>query len=130
MDSTLVRRARVARLSGLVLMLLGLAVILWVAAASVHPGMTAGYWVTSGEPWGPLRRLPLPYPSLVALLVSLPCIGVMWLGAAIATRQTEVFEAHKRDVEDRMRRVAEYGGDGRIEPHFGSPITLDDDRRF
>lgn len=111
------------------MMFLGLAAILWIVAVSVNPALGAGYWVASAEPWGPLRRLPIPYSSVVALLASLPGLGMMWLGATIAARQSEVFELHRREIADRKRRVAEYGGDGRIEPHFGSPITLDEDGR-
>ena len=46
----------------------------------------------------------------------------------IISRQKAVFEADRRETEDRLRRVREYGGDGRIEPYIGSPITIDIDK--
>ena len=102
-------------------MLAGLAPIVWLALSSTHP--------LPVEPWAPLRRLPpLAYSSLVTLVVSLPGLAVMWLGATLAARQRDVLEAYRRDKQDRLRRKRQYGRDERVEPYIGSPITINGDK--
>ena len=104
-------------------MLVGLAAIFWLVARSMNP-------LTVAEPWAPLHRLPLPPSSLVALLVSLPCLAIMWFGATLITREKAVLEANQRETQDRLRRVREYGSnDERIEPFIGSTFDMDDDER-
>jgi hypothetical protein len=121
MNSAVVRRARLARVLGATLMLVGLAAIFWLVAKSITPSPVA-------EPLMPLRRLAwIPSSSLFALVFSLPSLAIMWLGATLITRQNAVLEAHQRETQDRLRRVREYGGDGRIEPYIGSRFTLDTD---
>jgi len=102
-------------------MLAGLAPAVWFAMNSLH--------AMPMEPWGPLRRLPpMVYTSLVALAVSAPGFLVMWLGATLAGRQKDVLEAHRREKQDRLRRVRAYSGEERIEPYIGSPIRLAEDK--
>jgi hypothetical protein len=121
MKSASVWRAQLARISGLALMVAGLAPILWLAANSIHP--------LPIEPLAPLRRLPtLAYSSVLTLAVSLPGFLVMWLGATIAARQTDVLEAHQRAKQDRLRRKRQYGSDERVEPYIGSPMTFESDK--
>jgi len=121
MKSAVIRRAQLARIFGLALMLAGLAPIIWLALNSAGPGPI--------EPWAPLRRLPtLAYSSLVALVVSLPGLALMWLGATLAARQKDVLEANRREKQDRLRRMREYGREERVEPFIGSPLTLEEDR--
>lgn len=121
MNPALVRRAKLARILGFALVLAGLASGVWLAVHSIHPAPL--------EPWAPLRRLPsIAYLSLLALVVSLPGLAVMWLGATLALRQRDVLEANRREKQDRLRRVRQYGRDERIEPYIGSPITLGDDK--
>ena len=124
MNSRTVRRASVARNIGIGLMVIGSLVIMWLIATSVKP---MGPALPSIETWAPLHRLPwMPNPLVV--LSALASLAIMWLGATIVARQKAVFEADRRETEDRLRRVREYGGDGRIEPYIGSPITIDVDK--
>src|SRR3954467_3433121 len=117
MNSAVVRRARLARVLGATLMLVGLAAIFWLVAKSITPSAVA-------EPLMPLRRLAwMPASSLFALAFWLRSLAIMWLGATLITRQNAVLEAHQRETQDRLRRVREYGGDGRNEPYIGSPLT-------
>jgi hypothetical protein len=121
MKSAVIWRAHLARIFGLALMLAGLAPIIWLALNSVHSMPI--------EPWAPLHRLPtLAYSSLLALVVSLPGLGVMWLGATLAARQKDVLEASKRAKQDRLRRMRQYVRDERVEPFIGSPMTIDVDK--
>jgi hypothetical protein len=121
MNSAVIRRARIARVLGATLMLVGLAAIFWLLARSVSPSPVA-------ETLIPLRRIAwLPASSISALIFSLPSLALMWLGATLITRQKEVLEANRRETQDRLRRVREYGSDGRIEPFIGSRFTLDAD---
>src|SRR3954463_9447618 len=115
MNSAVVRRARLARVLGATLMLVGLAAIFWLVAKSITPSAVA-------EPLMPLRRLAwMPASSLFALAFSLPSLAIMWLGATLITRQNAVLEAHQRETQDRLRRVREYGGDGSIQAQHRPP---------
>jgi xanthosine utilization system XapX-like protein len=49
---------------------------------------------------------------------------VMLLGAAIVRRQRPLLEGAERAAEDRLRRVHQYMGDGRVEPYIGRVITV------
>ena len=121
MKPAVIRRAQLARIFGLALMLAGLAPIIWLALNSVHSAPI--------EPWEPLRRLPtIAYSSLVALVVSLPGLAIMWFGATLAARQKDVLEAHRREKQDRLRRTRQYGREERVEPFIGSPLTLEEDK--
>jgi hypothetical protein len=121
MNSASVRRAKLARIAGLALMIAGLAPILWLAANSIHPMPI--------DPLAPLQRLPsLAYSSVLALAVSLPALLVMWLGATIAARQKDVLEAAQRAKQDRLRRKREYGSEERVEPYIGSRMTFESDK--
>ena len=121
MNSASVRRAKLARGSGLALMLAGLAPILWLAANSIHP--------LPLDPLAPLQRLPsLAYSPVLALAVSLPAFLVMWLGATIAARQKDVLEAARRAKQDRLRRKRAYVSEERVEPYIGAPMTFQSDK--
>jgi hypothetical protein len=128
MHSTQIRRAKTARKFGIGLMATGVLPIAWFIASSLHPALPAmpSTWV-AGEALLPLHRVPwLSHP--IGLVYALASLALVWLGATIVARQKAVFEAESRDIEDRMRRVREYGSDGRIEPFIGSPISIDADR--
>jgi hypothetical protein len=76
----------------------------------------------SARSWMP-RTLP---PGLAVALLGLLA---MVIGAAIARRQVEVLDAHKRGMEDRLRRVRQYAGgadalEERIEPYIGAPVKM------
>lgn len=121
MNSAAIRRARIARVLGATLMLVGLAAIFWLVARSISPSPVADALI-------PLRRIAwIPASSISALVFSLPSLAVMWLGATLIARQKEVLEANQRETQDRLRRVREYGSDGRIEPFIGSRFTLEAD---
>ena len=96
--------------------------IVWFVASSVHPAvptLPAFLPVAHRVPW-------LPHPA--ALVFALASLALMWLGATIVARQNEVFDAHQKETADRLRRVREYGTDGRIEPYIGSPLTFYEDK--
>ena len=124
MNSRTVKRASVARNFGIALMAVGLLAIVWLIATSVKP---IGPSLPSIQAWAPLHRLPW-MPNPLVLISAFASLAVMWLGATIVARQKAVFEAERREAEDRLRRVREYGSDGRIEPYIGSPITIDVDK--
>jgi hypothetical protein len=124
MNARTIQRAKLARKFGIGLMLAGLAPIAWLVAGSLNPAMAR---LPSFGALAPLHRVPwMPHPAWV--LFALASLAVMCLGATIVARQNAVFETDKRETEDRLRRVREYGGDERIEPYIGSPITLEQDR--
>lgn len=124
MNTKQIRRARSARNLGIGLVAAGLLPIAWFVAGSLHPALPA---LPSFVDTPALSRASwLAHPiGLVCALVSL---ALVWLGATMVARQKAVFEAERRDTEDRLRRVREYGNGGRIEPYIGSPITIDQDR--
>ena len=124
MKSKTVRRANAARNFGISLVVIGVVTVALLVAATVKP---IGPALPSFDAWAPLHRLPW-MPNPIVLLSALVSFAIMWLGATIIARQKAVFEADRRDTADRLRRVREYGGDGRIEPYIGSPITIDVDK--
>ena len=122
MHTELVRRARTARKFGIAMMLAGLLPVLWYVSRSLTPAKAF-------VPSLPLEWVPkVAQPSYLELFVALAGLAILWLGASIARRQQAVFEAEAREAQDRQRRVREYGGDGRVEPYIGSPITIDNDQ--
>src|SRR4051794_6160380 len=128
MNTTVIRRARVARKPGITLILTGIVAILWLIAAFLNPVVPH---LPSIETLAPLHRAPcMPNPSNI--LFTLASLALMWWGATIVGRQKEVFESAKRETEDRLRRVREYGthyaNEGRLEPYIGSPLTFDNDK--
>jgi hypothetical protein len=124
MTSYVIRRARLARKFGMALIVAGLAAIAWLVAAFFNPVVPT---LPSIETLAPLHRAPwMPNPSM--LLFSLAGLAMIWLGASIIGRQKAIFEADRRETEDRLRRVREYGGEGRFEPYIGSPITFENDK--
>lgn len=121
MKSTEIQRARAARKFGVVLMVAALLPIVWFVAGSVNPAVPTFATLL------PVHRAPwMPHP--IALVCALASFALMWFGATLVARQKTVFESAKRDTEDRLRRVREYGSDGRIEPYIGTPITFDNDK--
>jgi hypothetical protein len=124
MNSKTVRRANAARNLGISLVVIGLVAIALLVTATVKP---IGPALPSFDTWAPLHRLPW-MPNPIVLVSALVGFAILWLGATIISRQKAVFEADRRETEDRLRRVREYGGDGRIEPYIGSPITIDIDK--
>jgi len=126
MTSDVIRRAKLARKFGITLALAGLVPIAWFIAASFHP-VVPNLPIPGTEAWLPVNRMPwIAHPA--ALLFALVSLALMWLGATIAARQNEVFEAYRKETADRLRRVREYGTDGRIEPYIGSPFTFYEDK--
>jgi len=122
MHTELVRRARTARKFGIAMMLAGLVPVLWFISRSLTPAKAF-------VPALPLEWVPkVAQPTYVELVVALAGLAILWFGASIARRQQAVFEAEEREARDRQRRVQQYGGDGRLEPYIGSPITIDNDK--
>lgn len=122
MPTDIVRRAQTARKFGITMMLAGLVPVLWFISRSFTPAKAF-------VPALPLEWMPkVAQPSYVELVVALAGLAILWIGASIARRQQAVFELEERKVQDRQRRVQQYGGDGRLEPYIGSPITIDQDR--
>jgi hypothetical protein len=126
MTSDAIRRAKLARKFGMALALAGLVPIAWFIAATFHP-VVPSLPISGTEDWLPASRVPwIAHPA--ALLFALASLALMWLGGTIVARQNAVFEAHRKETEDRLRRVREYGSDGRIEPYIGSDLFLRDDK--
>ena len=119
------QRAKLARTLGFTLALAGLLPILWYVAASFHP-LAPRFPIATADAWLPVQRITwIAHP--MQFLIALAGLAVMWLGATIVARQNAAFESYQRATEDRLRRVREYGSDGRIEPYIGSPLTFDQD---
>ena len=128
MNSAAVQRAKAARKFGIGLIVVGLASLAWLIASQFNPVVPAVPSIQSIEALAPsLPRVPwMPQPTV--LLFALASLAGIWLGATIAARQKPVLEADRRQTEDRLRRVQQYGGDRRIEPYIGSPISIDEDK--
>lgn len=128
MAPELLRRARVARAFGISVMVVGFGPVLWFVGRALASGFVPGLpsaWIAGIEHWLPLHRLTwVAHPIHTEVLLALAGLAVLWLGAAVAARQNAIFEAERRAADDRLRRVQQYGGDGRIEPYIGSPIPL------
>ena len=124
MNAKQIQRAKSARKLGIALIAAGVLAAVWLVVASFHP-MVPSFSIDTLEP---LRRVPwMPHPTTI--LFALASIASMWIGATMVARQNAVFEAHKRETEDRLRRVSEYGAhDGRIEPYIGSDVSLFEDK--
>ena len=106
------------------MIVVGVLAVVWLVASSLNPMVPA---LPSIEAPAALHRVPwMPNPAV--LLCALASLGVMLLGATMVSRQNAIFEANKRETEDRLRRVREYGGDGRYEPYIGSIITVYEDK--
>jgi hypothetical protein len=136
MNSWFVRRAKTARTLGFVVVLAGFLPVLFFMLHSflrvallpdALPSLRAG-WLDAHLARLPLHKVVWLSPELYAgLAIALAGLLVMLLGAAIARRQMAVLEAAKRVTEDRLRRVHQYMGDGRIEPYIGRVITIPED---
>jgi hypothetical protein len=124
MTSKVIQRAKIARKFGVALVAAGLAPILWSIVTALRPLPPA--WMADTEALLPTHRMPwIAHPTL--LLFGLAGLALIWLGATIVGRQSAVFQAEQRAAEDRLRRVREYGDDGRIEPFIGSTIEFPSD---
>ena len=135
MTPWMVRRAKAAWLLGFVVVLAGFCVVLlFVLQAflpeAVLPGLLR---LPPVQVDGSLVRMPLnkviqiPHQLYAGLAVAAFGLLTMVYGARIAGRQVPVLEAAKQTSEDRLRRVSQYAGDGRIEPYIGDPITIEPD---
>jgi hypothetical protein len=128
MTSGLVRRARAARQFGFGVMLVGFVPVVWFVARSLQWGPELpSAWTARIEASLPLHQFTwIAHPMHAELLFALAGLAILWLGAAIAGRQNGVFDAERRAAADRLRRVQQYGGgEDRIEPYIGSPISLE-----
>lgn len=135
MTPWMVRRARAAWLLAFVVVLAGFcAVLLFVLQAFLPAGVLPELpRLPAVSIDGSVTRMPLTKVILIPheLYAGLALAGfgllTMVFGAAIARRQSAMLEAARRGTEDRLRRVQQYAGEGRIEPYIGDIITIDVD---
>jgi hypothetical protein len=123
MNSSIVRRAKAARLFGFLVMLAGFLPILWFVVQSVlvnggtgrAPGVLPRF-----DGWPALEKLALiPHQLHAGLVIAVVGFAVMMLGAALARRQVPVLEAAERQRAEGLRRAAQYDDGERIEPFIG-----------
>ena len=123
MHSTIVRKAKAARLFGFGVMLAGFVPVLLFVALSILMSAGTGH-VTDMfgqfQGWSALEKLgPFPSPLQAGLMMAVVGFAVMMLGAALARRQMPVLEAAERDRMDGLRRTSQYYDGERIEPYIG-----------
>ena len=123
MHSTIVRKAKAARLFGFGVMLAGFVPVLLFVALSILMSAGTGH-VTDifgqFQGWSALEKLaPIPSPLQAGLMMAVVGFAVMMLGAALARRQMPVLEAAERDRMDGLRRTSQYYDGERIEPYIG-----------
>lgn len=135
MNSGSAVQAKAAEVLGIVLVLAGFIPVVLFALGSLMPAAEAsamlGFlptlppdWLSAAETW--LRAHRIPWMPPAGLVVALPGVLVMRLGAAIAKRQTPVLDAIHARREDARRRVRLYRGETeRLEPTLG-PYTSTD----
>ena len=121
--SPLLRRARILRLFGVSLVFAGLLPITWFVSRTLIPAAQA--LPEFGSIALPARLAWMPNPT--GMLIALIGLAVMWLGASLIGRQLEILAAERRETEDRLRRVQQYAGEGRIEPYIGPQFPITDD---
>ena len=135
MTPWVVRRAKAAWLLGFVVVLAGFfAVLVFILQAFLPAGLLPqlprmpAVWVGGSLSRMPLHKVVQIPPQLYAgLAVAVLGLLSMLYGARIARRQVALLEAAKQTTEDRLRRVQQYAGEGRIEPYIGDTITVDTD---
>lgn len=121
--SPLVRRAKTRRFFGALLVLAGLLPVAWFVSRMLIPAAKA--LPEFGAIALPAKLAWLPNPT--GMLIALAGLAVMWIGAAIMSRQLYILDAERRDAEDRLRRVHQYAGEGRVEPYIGPQFPNTDD---
>ena len=121
--SPIVKRAKTLRLFGALLVFSGLVPVAWFVSRMLIPAAKA--LPEFGAIALPAKLAWIPNPT--GMLLALAGLAVMWLGATIVSRQLYILDAVKRDAEDRMRRVHQYAGEGRIEPYIGPQFPVTDD---
>jgi hypothetical protein len=131
-----VRRAKTIWLAGFVVVLAGLAAVLFFVCQSLLPAVRVAHllpqlptgWIEHAAARGPFYRYTWLLAGLNAeLAFAVLAFLAMMAGAAIARRQMTVLQAASNEIEDRRRRVHQYMSDGRIEPYIGRLIPITDD---
>lgn len=121
--SPLVKRAKALRFFGATLVFTGLVPVAWFVSRMLVPAAKA--LPEFGAIALPAKLAWLPNPT--GMLIALAGLAVMWFGATLMSRQLYILDAVKRDAEDRLRRVRQYAGEGRIEPYIGPQFPITDD---
>lgn len=124
MNSSIVRRAKANRRLGLVVMLAGLAPVLFLLAQSIL--VSAGTYrapelLPEFQGWPALAAI--PSEMQVWIVIALLGFAVMMLGAGIVRRALPVLAAAERDRADGLRRAAQYYDGERIEPYIGPGLA-------
>ena len=121
--SPLVRRAKTRRIFGALLVFAGLLPVAWFVSRMLIPAAKA--LPEFGAIALPAKFAWLPNPT--GMLIALAGLAVMWVGGTIIARQLYILDIEKRETEDRLRRVHQYAGEGRIEPYIGPQFPNTDD---
>ena len=121
--SPLIRRAKAFRMLGAALVFSGLIPVAWFVSRTLVPAAQA--LPEFGSIALPVKFAWIPDPT--GMLIALAGLAVMWIGAAIMSRQLYLLDAERRDAEDRLRRVHQYAGEGRIEPYIGPQFPRTED---
>ena len=123
MNSSIVRRAKIVRLFGLVVMLAGFVPVLLLIAQSALVSAGTGGVLPEFQGWPALDKVVwIPSQLQAWLVTAVAGLAVMTLGAAIARRQSLVLQAAARHREDSLRRAHQYSIDERIEPYIGPDL--------
>lgn len=120
MNSSIVRRAKAHRRLGFVVMLAGLAPVLFVLAQSILVSAgthRAPELLPEFQGWPALAAI--PGQMQLWIVIALLGFAVMMLGAGIVRRALPVLAAAERDRADGLRRAAQYYDGERIEPYIG-----------
>jgi hypothetical protein len=121
--SPLLKRAKALRFFGSLLVFSGLVPVAWFVSRMLIPAARA---LPEFDAIAlPARFAWLPNPT--GMLIALAGLVVMWFGASLIARQLAILEAERRDAEDRLRRVHQYAGEGRIEPYIGPQFPRTED---
>ena len=121
--SPLVKRAKALRFYGSLLVFTGLLPVAWFVSRMLIPAATA--LPEFGAIALPVKLAWIPNPT--GMLIALAGLAVMWVGASLIARHLAILDAERRDAEDRLRRVHQYAGEGRIEPYIGPQFPSTDD---
>ena len=121
--SPLVKRAKALRFFGSLLVFSGLVPVAWFVSRMLIPAAKALPEFDAIALPAKLAWLPNP----TGMLIALAGLVVMWVGATMISRQLYILDAVKRETEDRLRRVHQYAGEGRIEPYIGPQFPSTED---
>ncbi len=116
MSSWSIRRAMVAEVLGIVIVLAGFLPVVLFSLGMLVPSAEASAILSlfPDIPWLDARKVRwAPHAGVAFALAGLV---VMFLGAAIVRRQRPVFDALRAHRQDALRRVRQYGPADRIEP--------------